>query len=133
MDTPHAVFPLLSVHNPALQLGQQLQHPQLAADEPVRAVEPGTAQKSRIHPTAIAVGIAVTMPHCRRREKYLPRQRSGTMSAIQLIHAGPPTAPAACMTKIKAMKISTAVAAALRPKWVTIQSGISATGNHNSR
>ena len=32
------------------------------------------------------------IPICRRREKYRPRRRPGTMSAIQLTHAGPPTA-----------------------------------------
>ena len=77
--------------------------------------------------------MAETIPHCRRREKYLPRTRGGTTSAIQLTHAGLPNAPAACITNISASTIPIARGAAAGPYQLIISTGAAAMTNHISR
>ena len=59
-------------------------------DEFAGPADPPVSRWSSTNPTAMAVGMVVTMPQLRRRPKYLPRERSGTRSAIQLTQAGLP-------------------------------------------
>ena len=85
------------------------------------------APEHRAFRDEVRAWIAEAMPHCRRLEKYFPRERSGTMSAIQLSHAGPPTAPALCINRIKPMKTRTADE--LSHPRPSIQRGTSAMGS----
>src|SRR5438067_2455926 len=55
------------------------------------------------------------------------------MSAIQLSHAGPPTAPVQCMRKMRVRKIQVAKPQAAIPPRATIHRGTSAIGNHRNR
>src|SRR3954449_4650268 len=89
--------------------------------------------RSRNHPTNTAAGIAVTFPHCRRLEKYLPLIRAGTTSAIQHVHAGLPTAPTAYMMKTIHKNTVSDDPAPPHPPLLTIQTGTSPIPTHIAR
>ncbi len=79
--------------------------------------------------------MAVTMPQARRRPKYLPRLRWGTTSAIQLVHAGPPTACPLYIRKIRPRNTNIArcrEAESPPRQWIS-PSGTRAIGIHINR
>ena len=88
---------------------------------------------SSSQPTIHAAGTAVSMPNCRRREKYLPRIRSGTRSAIQVTHAGPPMALPQYMTSMSQRKTLIARRACPNPPLLRIHSGAMAITNQRKR